>query len=147
MRYPRARFGVVVVSCAFALGACGGDDKEEPADAPAAAETAQALTQEELEAEVRTAIQDYYTAMRIADAETICDFETEELQQFKYNGTGQACLEDLSNNTKQFYDKKTPIVLGTVSDSGASAQVTSGLAPTSLGLVRVDGEWKINKFA
>ncbi len=144
----RARFGFVVVVCALALGACGGDDDEQPtAAAPPAQEE---VSQADREKQVVTAIGDYFAAARTADTKTICEFETEEFQQFKYNGVGQACLDNSANQTEQFYAKKIKIVTLTVDGDYASASVlttSTALAETTLGLQLVDGEWKISKLA
>jgi ABC-type glycerol-3-phosphate transport system substrate-binding protein len=90
----------VAVAALTLLAGCGGDDSSTTttaAAAPAVTET----TASGGGADAETTLRDYFTAIHTGDTETICALENDTLETFKYDATGQACLDDLSNQRAQ----------------------------------------------
>ena len=117
--------------CAAALlvSGCGGDDDSDAAATPES--TAESTAESPAETEVATAdaeaaIQDYFAAQRAGDAAAVCALEDEAWQTTKYGEPGQACLDDLANNTAQTV-WADPVKVVTIEGADVVVDGTTGL--------------------
>jgi len=102
-------------------------------------------------AAAEAAIQAYFDAMRAGDAAAVCALESENYQLFRDNETGQACLDDLGNNTAQpVWADPVVVVSLEVDGVGATAvlQPNAGSdAQATMALQATDGAWRVFSFA
>ena len=136
---------------ALLVSGCGGDDDDlddpnagEESSTASAAPTESSAPEQDAEA----VIQDYFAAQRAGDAAAICALEAESWQVFKYDASGQACLDDLANNTPQTV-WADPVVIVSIEESelgvdavlqpnaGSDAQAAITLMPAEDGTLLV----------
>ncbi len=142
----------LAVSAVLLVPACGEDDPQ-PADAPSTSSPSPSDTPSAVEPEgsPEDVIQAYFAAQRVGDAEAICALESEQLEIFKYDEAGQACLDDAGNNMAQPVWAEEIVVVSTQEVPGgisAVIQPNAGSdAQATIVVVAVDGEWQIGSFA
>ena len=146
MRYRS--FVALLVSLAFAaaLGACGGDD--EDSDAASTEVTPAAGAKTDQRPDPRAAIQEYFTAQRLGQAEKICGFEDDAYQTLKYDTPGQACLDDEANNRPQpvWANPVKIVALKESSEDGVVATLEPNAGTrdrAQIALTLTDGQWKV----
>lgn len=142
----RTSLVVLAGAAAVAMAGCGGD-KEQPAGASSTGEQA---TAQKGASDPRAAIQEWFTAKRLGEAEAGCALETENFQTLQYDAPGQPCLDDAANKQPQAVWAET-IKIVSLEESADSALATiqpnaGSAAEAQVGLVKADGAWLIDTF-
>lgn len=147
---PRRRTMLLAMLSTLTLttAACGSDEETGTASGgatPTAAAPAAAAT-EGPEATMRA----YFTAISAGDTKTICDLEDDTLEQFKYNATGDACLQNASNQNAQpaipTGEQITVSSTDVVGDTATYTVQDQKGASIQVGLEQNDGRWLVHVF-
>lgn len=136
------------------LTSCSDDSEPSstPTPTPTAAETsAEPDEPEEPAIGPEEVIQDYFAAQRVGDAATICAYEDDTYETFKYGEPGQPCLDDLANNRAQPVWADPVIVVSLEETEGLAVAVlepnAGSAAQATMTLSAVDGEWLVSAFS
>jgi hypothetical protein len=139
---------LTALSLAVALPACGGDDKSSSGGGGSSSDSTAAAGAPKGAADARAAIQAYFTAKRLGQAEQGCALESERYQTDHYGGVGEPCLQDLANKQPQaVWAEQTKIVAfqETADTATATIEPNAGSpAQATVTLVKSDGGWLVD---
>jgi len=140
---------LVSFTLAVALGACGGDD--ENSDGQSGEATTSPGAETDQRPDPRAAIEEYFSAQRLGQAEKICGFEDDAYQALKYDTPGQACLDEEANNRPQpvWANPVKIVAVEKSSDDGVVATIEPNAGTrdrAQIALTLTDGQWKVTAF-